>query len=157
MPRKYTSTEHLLKPDPKFGSLLASRFINCLMKGGKKTTAQRIFYDALALIAQRIKDKEPIEVFTQAVENVKPRVEVRSKRVGGATYQVPIEVSRKRQLSLSIRWILAACRGKRGRPVHRRLADELLAAYRGEGDSMKKRDDTHRMAEANKAFAHFAW
>ena len=127
------------------------------MKGGKKTTAQRIFYDALALIAQRIKDKEPIEVFTQAVENVKPRVEVRSKRVGGATYQVPIEVSRKRQLSLSIRWILAACRGKRGRPVHRRLADELLAAYRGEGDSMKKRDDTHRMAEANKAFAHFAW
>ena len=157
MPRKFNSTEHLLKPDPKYGSLLASRFINCLMKGGKKTTAQEIFYDALDLIGQRIKDKEPIEVFNQAIENVKPRVEVRSKRVGGATYQVPMEVTRKRQLSLALRWILGSSRGKRGRPMHRRLADELLAAYRGDGDAMKKRDDTHRMAEANKAFAHFAW
>ena len=157
MQRKFNSTEYLLKPDPKYGNLLASRFINCLMKGGKKTTAQEIFYDALDLIGQRIKDKEPIEVFNQAIENVKPRVDVRSKRVGGATYQVPMEVTRKRQLSLALRWILSTSRGKRGRPMHRRLADELLAAYRGDGDAMKKRDDTHRMAEANKAFAHFAW
>ncbi|MHC4861549.1 MAG: 30S ribosomal protein S7 [Planctomycetota bacterium] len=157
MPRKYTSTESLLKPDPKYGSLLASRFINCLMQDGKKSVAQRAFYAALDLIGERIKDKEPLEVFTQAVESVKPRVEVRSKRVGGATYQVPMEVSRKRQLSLSIRWILSSARGKKGRPMHRRLADEFMAAYRGEGEAMKKREDTHRMAEANKAFAHFAW
>jgi small subunit ribosomal protein S7 len=157
MPRKFTSTEYLLKPDPKYGNMLASRFINCIMKDGKKYAALAVFYDALDIIGQRIKEKEPLEVFTQAVENVKPRVEVRSKRVGGATYQVPMEVSRKRQLSLSIRWILAAARGKKGRPMHRRLGDELLAAYRGEGEAMKKRDDTHRMAEANKAFAHFAW
>ena len=157
MPRKFTSTAHLQKPDPRYGNMLVSHFINCLMKDGKKTTAQKVFYGALDMIGQRIKDKEPLEVFTQAIENVKPRVEVRSKRVGGATYQVPMEVSRKRQLSLAVRWILGSSRGKRGRPMHRRLADEFMAAYRGDGDAMKKREDTHRMAEANKAFAHFAW
>ncbi len=157
MPRKFNSTEHLLKPDPLCGDMLVSKFINCLMHGGKKTTAQRIFYQALDVIRERIRDKEPVEVFRQAVENVKPRVEVRSKRVGGATYQVPKEVNRKRQLSLAIRWILAVSRARKGRPMYRKLADELMAAYRGEGESIKKRDDTHRMAEANKAFAHFAW
>ncbi len=157
MPRKFTSTEHLQRPDPRTGDMLVSKFINCLMHGGKKSTAQRVFYSALDLIAERIRDKEPLEVFRQSLENVKPRVEVRSKRVGGATYQVPMEVSRKRQQSLAIRWLLKAVRGKRGRPMDRRLADEFVAAYRGEGEAIKKREDTHRMAEANKAFAHFAW
>ena len=157
MPRKFTSTEPLLKPDPKHNSLLVSRFINCLMVDGKKSTAQRIFYGALDLVGQRIKDQQPIDVFNQALENVKPRVEVRSKRVGGATYQVPMEVSYKRRQSLAIRWILGAARGKRGRPMRSRLADELMGAYRREGEAIKKREDTHRMAEANKAFAHFAW
>jgi len=157
MPRKFTSTEHLQRPDPRTGDMLASKFINCLMHGGKKSTAQSVFYRALDMIAERIRDKEPLEVFKQALENIKPRVEVRSKRVGGATYQVPMEVSRKRQQSLAIRWLLKSVRGKRGRPMDRRLADELTAAYRGEGEAIKKREDTHRMAEANKAFAHFAW
>ncbi len=157
MPRKFTSTEHLQRPDPRTGDMLVSKFINCLMHGGKKSTAQRVFYSALDMIAERIRDKEPLEVFRQALENVKPRVEVRSKRVGGATYQVPMEVSRKRQQSLAIRWLLKSVRGKRGRPMDRRLADEFVAAYRGEGEAIKKREDTHRMAEANKAFAHFAW
>jgi small subunit ribosomal protein S7 len=157
MPRKFTSTEHLLRLDPRYEDPTVSKFVNCLMLDGKKTTAQKIFYDALELVATRIKDKEPIEVFQAAINNIKPRVEVRSKRVGGATYQVPMEVSRKRQLSLAIRWLLATVRGKKGRPAHRKLADELTAAYRGEGEAIKKREDTHRMAEANKAFAHFAW
>lgn len=154
MPRKFTSTEDLQRMEPRYGDPIATKFVNCLMQDGKKTTALTVFYDALDLIAERIKDREPIEVFNQAINNVKPRVEVRSKRVGGATYQVPMEVSRKRQLSLAIRWLLGAIRGKRGRPIHLRLADELLSAYRGEGEAIKKREDTHRMAEANKAFAH---
>jgi small subunit ribosomal protein S7 len=157
MPRKFTSTEPLQRPDPKYGDPLVSKFINCLMHGGKKSTAQRVFYRALDKVAERIRDKEPVDVFRQALENVKPRVEVRSKRVGGATYQVPMEVSRKRQQSLAIRWVLKTIRNKRGRPMDRRLSDEIVAAYRGEGEAIKKREDTHRMAEANKAFAHFAW
>ena len=157
MPRKFTSTEPLQRPDPKTGDMVVSKFINCLMRGGKKSTAQAVFYRALDMVAERIRDKEPLEIFRQALENIKPRVEVRSKRVGGATYQVPMEVSRKRQQSLAIRWLLKSVRSKRGRPMDRRLADELTAAYRGEGEAIKKREDTHRMAEANKAFAHFAW
>ena len=157
MPRKFTSTEDLQRPEPRYRDPVASKFINCLMRGGKKTTAQKLFYDALDIIGSRIKDKEPIEVFQQALTSVKPRVEVRSKRVGGATYQVPMEVSRKRQQSLAIRWILASVRKKRGRPMARRLADEFMAAYRGEGEAMKKREDTHRMAEANRAFSHYRW
>ena len=157
MPRKFTSTEPLQRPDPKTGDMVVSKFINCLMHGGKKSTAQAVFYRALDMVAERIRDKEPLEIFRQALENIKPRVEVRSKRVGGATYQVPMEVSRKRQQSLAIRWLLKSVRSKRGRPMDRLLADELTAAYRGEGEAIKKREDTHRMAEANKAFAHFAW
>jgi small subunit ribosomal protein S7 len=157
MPRKFNSTESLLKPDPRYQDLLVSRFVNCLMTGGKKSTAQRLFYDAMDIIGRRIKDREPVEVFRQAIDNIKPQVEVRSKRVGGATYQVPMEVSRKRQQSLAIRWLLAVIRKKKGRPMARRLADELMAAYRQEGEAIKKREDTHKMAEANKAFAHFAW
>jgi small subunit ribosomal protein S7 len=154
---KRTASAETLKPDPRHNSLLASKFINCLMWQGKKPTAQRIFYHALDQIKKRMPDADPIEVFKQAVEHVKPSVEVRSKRVGGATYQVPMQVNRNRQQSLSIRWIIQAARGKAGRPMYLRLADELMAAYRREGDAMTKRENTIKMAESNKAFAHFAW
>ena len=123
----------------------------------RKSIAQSVFYNALDEIKKRVPDQEPIEVFTQAVENVKPHVEVRSKRVGGASYQVPMQVNRSRQQSLAIRWILLAIREKKGRPTHLRLADELVAAFNREGAAVTRRENTHRMAEANKAFAHFAW
>jgi small subunit ribosomal protein S7 len=155
--KKRTAGHTMLKGDPRYGSKLASKFINCLMWEGKKATAQRIFYHALEQIQNRMKDANPIEVFTQAVEHVKPAVEVRSKRVGGATYQVPMQVNKTRQQSLAIRWIIGAARGKKGRPMYLRLADELMAAYRREGEAMTKRENTTKMADANKAFAHFAW
>jgi small subunit ribosomal protein S7 len=154
---RITSSRTQLKPDPLYNSLLASKFVNCLMWDGKKSTAQRVFYDALEVLRKRVSDREPIEVFTQAVENVKPQIEVRSKRVGGAAYQVPMQVSRGRQQSLAFRWILMAVREKKGRPTHLKLADELLAAYKKEGAAITRRENVHRMAEANKAFAHFAW
>jgi len=154
---RITASKKQLKGDPKYGSLLASKFINCMMWDGKKTVAQQVFYDALDLIGQRLKEAEPIEVFAQAVENVKPNIEVRSKRVGGASYQVPMQVNRNRQQSLAIRWILTACRDKKGRPMHEKLAGELISAYNREGAAMTRRENVHRMAEANKAFAHFAW
>ena len=154
---RITSSRKQLKPDPRFGSLLASKFVNCLMLDGKKSVALEIFYNALDVIKEKIGDVEPIEVFTQAVENVKPAIEVRSKRVGGAAYQVPMQVNRTRQQSLAIRWILLAVREKKGRATHLKLADELVAAYKREGASMTRRENIHRMAEANKAFAHFAW
>jgi len=154
---KRTASADTLMPDPVYGSKLASKFINCLMWGGKKPTAMRVFYGALDKIKGRMPDANPIDVFTQAVENVKPSVEVRSKRVGGATYQVPMQVKKERQQSLAIRWIIGAARGKSGRPMFERLADELMAAYRREGEAMTKRENTIKMAEANKAFSHFAW
>jgi small subunit ribosomal protein S7 len=154
---KRTASAETLKPDPVYGSKLASKFINCLMWEGKKGTAQRVFYDALEQIKKRMPDVNPVDVFTQAVEHVKPTVEVRSKRVGGATYQVPMQVNKNRQQSLAIRWIIGAARGKGGRPTFLRLADELMAAYRREGEAMTKRENTIKMAESNKAFAHFAW
>ena len=156
MPR-ITASRKQLKPDPRYGSLLAAKFVNCLMQDGKKSVAQNVFYDALDLIKKRVPDKEPIEVFTQAVENVKPNIEVRSKRVGGATYQVPTPVNYKRQQALSIRWILLAVRGRKGRPVAQSLAEEFIAAYKREGTAITTRENVHRMADANKAFAHFAW
>jgi len=136
---------------------LASKFINSMMWNGKKGVAQGIFYEALDRIREKGPDREPIEVFTQAVENVKPNLEVRSRRVGGASYQVPMQVNRNRQQSLAIRWILLACREKKGRPMAEKLAAELLAAFNREGAAMTRRENVHRMAEANKAFAHFAW
>jgi len=154
---RITASKKQLKGDPKYGSLLASKFINCMMWDGKKTVAQQVFYDALDLISQRLKEAEPIDVFTQAVENVKPNIEVRSKRVGGASYQVPMQVNKNRQQSLAIRWLLMACREKKGRPMHEKLANELISAYNREGTAMTRRENVHRMAEANKAFAHFAW
>lgn len=157
MASKRTASYTKLAPDPVYNSKLVSKFINCLMWQGKKATAQRIFYQAMEQIRSRLKDVDPLEVFTQAVENVKPPIEVRSKRVGGANYQVPMQVNKTRQQSLSIRWIIGAARAKTGRPMYLRLADELIAAYRREGEAMTKRDNTIKMAEANKAFAHFAW
>jgi small subunit ribosomal protein S7 len=154
---RITASRATLAPDPKYGSLLASKFINSMMWSGKKSTAQQIFYDALEIIREKIPDRDPLEVFTTAVENVKPNIEVRSKRVGGASYQVPMQVNRNRQQSLAIRWILGACREKKGRPMHEKLAAELIAAYNREGTAYTKRENVHRMADANKAFAHFAW
>ena len=154
---KITASRESLIPDPKFGSLLASKFINCLMHDGKKSIAQRIFYDAMGIVAEKITGAEPIEVFNRAIDNVKPAVEVRSKRVGGAAYQVPMQVNRNRQQSLGIRWVLQAVRDKKGRPTHQKLAEEIIAAYKREGAAVTKRENVHRMADANKAFAHFAW
>ena len=154
---RITASRKQLKPDPRFGSLLASKFINCLMQDGKKSVAQRVFYDALDILKERIPEEEPIEVFNQAIENVKPGIEVRSKRVGGSTYQVPMQVNRVRQQSLSFRWILMAVHDKKGRPTAQKLADELGSAYKREGAAMTRRENVHRMADANKAFAHFAW
>ncbi len=154
---KITASRSSLRPDPKFQSMLAGKFINCLMYDGKKSTAQRVFYDALETISEKITDRPAIEVFEQALENIKPFIEVRSKRVGGASYQVPMQVNRARQQSLAIRWLLIAVREKKGRAAHQKLAEEVLAAYRKEGSAMSRRENTHRMADANKAFAHFAW
>lgn len=154
---RITASRKQLKPDPVHGSEVASKFINVLMWDGKKTVAQAVFYNALTEISKRVKDAEPIDVFHQAIENVKPQIEVRSKRVGGASYQVPMQVNRARQQALAFRWVLGAVRDKKGRPTHLKLAEELAAAYNKEGAAMTKRENTHRMAEANKAFAHFAW
>ena len=157
MAKKFTASVSQLKPDPVYKSKLVSKFINCLMLDGKKNTAQKVFYDAMDVISKKITDTTPLEVFETAINNVKPLLEVRSKRVGGASYQVPMQVKSKRQLSLGFRWILAACRGKKGKPMSHRLASELMDAYRKEGNAMTTRENVHRMAEANKAFAHFAW
>jgi small subunit ribosomal protein S7 len=157
MSKKFTASSWQLKPDAKYNSKLVAKFVNCLMWGGKKSIAYKVFYDAMDIIAGRIKDTPPLEVFEQAVANVKPMLEVRSKRVGGASYQVPMQVRPKRQQSLGFRWILAAARGKKGKPMSIRLASELMDAYRKEGAAMTTRENVHRMAEANKAFAHFAW
>lgn len=157
MVRKFTASRKTLKPDTRFDSLLVSKFINCLMHDGKKSVATCAFYRAMEIIEKQIPEESPVDVFTQAVENVKPAIEVRSKRVGGATYQVPTPVSHRRQQALSIRWILEAARGRKGRPIDRSLADEFMAAFRREGTAMTKRENVHRMADANKAFSHFAW
>jgi len=154
---RITSSKKMLAPDPVHKSLLAGKFVNSMMWSGKKSVAMQVFYQALDLIGKKVKEAPPIDVFTQAVENVKPNIEVRSKRVGGASYQVPMQVNRTRQQSLAIRWILLSCREKKGKPMHVRLADELTAAYKREGAAMTRRENVHRMAEANKAFAHFAW
>ncbi|MFW6154540.1 MAG: 30S ribosomal protein S7 [Planctomycetota bacterium] len=158
MPGKsFTRSAEQLQPDPRYGSKTVSKFINYLMWDGKKSVAQRIFNDAMDIIASKITDVEPIEVFETALNNVKPAIEVRSKRVGGQNYQVPMQVNRKRQQSLAIRWILQAVRGGAGSPTSQRLAAELMAAYKREGTAMQTRTNVHRMADANKAFAHFAW
>jgi len=157
MPRNYKSTATLTKPDPKFGSILATKIINKLMWGGKKSTAQAIFYEALDLAQKRLPEvTDQTEIFTKAIENVRPMVEVRSKRVGGANYQVPREVRRNRQQSLAIRWLVDNARKKKGKPMARRLAEEMADAFQGTGASVQWKEAVHKMAEANKAYSHYA-
>lgn len=158
MPKRRTKSDEQLKPDPMYGSKVLSRFINCMMRDGKKSVAQRMVYDAMDEIEKRTKGNPPaIEVFEKAVEQVRPAVEVRSKRVGGTNYQVPMQVNRRRQQSLAFRWIIQSVRSESGRPTYQRLARELMDASKGDGKAMNTREQVHRMANANKAFAHFAW
>jgi len=157
MAKKFTASSAVLRPDSQFNSKLVSKFINCMMWGGKKTAAQNVFYGAMEIVTEKIKEVPPLEIFETAINNVKPSLEVRSKRVGGASYQVPMQVNPKRQQSLAFRWILASARGKKGKPMAQRLANELADAYNRTGGAMTMRENVHRMAEANKAFAHFAW
>ena len=157
MPRKYKSLDYLLKPDPKYSDKLMGRFINNIMTKGKKTIAQKVFYHSLEILEKKITDTTVIETFNKAVNNVKPIMEVKSKRIGGATYQVPTEVTPDRQISLAIRWLIEAARKKKGKPFEIRLADELSAAYKNEGDAINTKINVHKMAEANKAFAHFGF
>lgn len=145
------------KPDRKFESFEVSKFINSIMKDGKRNTASKIFYEAMDDIKETAKVENPIEVLKQALENVAPIMEVRSKRIGGANYQVPKEVRPERRQALAIRWILESARAGKGKPMREKLATEILAASRNEGESIKKRENTHRMAESNKAFAHLSW
>jgi small subunit ribosomal protein S7 len=157
MAKQFTASAKQLKPDARFGSVLASKFINCLMHDGKKSVAQAVFYSAIDIVKKKLPEEDPLGVFSTALENVKPSIEVRSRRVGGANYQVPTPVNSKRRQTLAIRWILLATRGKKGRPMDVRLAEEFVAAFRREGTAMTTRENVHRMADANKAFAHFAW
>ena len=156
MARRRRAEKRSVTPDPKFNSELVAKIINYVMERGKKTTAERIVYGALTTIDEKMTE-DPLEVLIRAVDNMKPRVEVKSRRVGGATYQVPVEVNRDRQLALAIRWMISSSKGRRGIPMQRAVAMELMDAYNNQGNVIKKKDDTHRMAQANKAFAHYAW
>jgi small subunit ribosomal protein S7 len=153
----------MLLPDPRYDSRIVSKFVNCLMWDGKKSAAIRIFYGAMDEIRRRMEGRDgggnrnELDVFLEALDNVKPYLEIQSRRVGGATYQVPVKVGQERATALAFRWIIGAARGKKGRPMYIKLADELMAAFRREGEAVTKRDNTHKMAEANKAFAHFAY
>jgi small subunit ribosomal protein S7 len=155
--RRKQATKIELNPDPRYGSVLVSKFVNNLMFGGKKSTAQTIFYTAMDLAAKELKKENPLEIFEQAIKNTSPLLEVKSKRVGGANYQVPYEVKGKRKESLSMRWIIGATRKGKGKETAEKLAKELMDAYNNTGEAVKKKEETHRVAEANRAFAHFAW
>lgn len=154
--RKRRAEKRFIKPDPKYNDLLVAKFINYIMWDGKKTTARKVVYGSFDLMEQKTK-KPAIETFKKAVSNVQPLVEVRSRRVGGATYQVPMEVRSERRIALAFRWLKSYSRDRKDKTMVEKLAAELMAAANGEGSSVKKKDDVHRMAEANKAFAHFKW
>jgi len=156
MPRRREVTKRDILPDPKYGSKLVAKFINNIMRKGKKSVAERTLYDAFEIIGQRTK-KDPVETFKKALDNVKPVIEVKSRRVGGSTYQVPVEVRSDRQLALATRWIIAYAEARSEKSMTLKLAGELLDAANNRGASVKKKEDTHRMAEANKAFAHYRW
>jgi len=156
MPRRREVAKRVILPDPKFHDQLVAKFVNALMLDGKKSTAEKIVYGAFDLIKSRTGD-EPVEVFRKAIENVRPTVEVKSRRVGGSTYQVPVEVRSERRNALAMRWIVSYARGRGEKTMQERLAGEFLDAAGNRGSSVKKREDTHRMAEANKAFAHYRW
>ena len=156
MPRRRGVPHRPVAPDPVFGDQVVTRFMNKIMLDGKKSTAEQIVYGAFEVIEQRTGD-DPVKVFRRAIENVMPMVEVKSRRVGGSTYQVPIEVRNDRRLALAMRWIIGYARSRKGRPMHERLANELIEASHNRGNAVKKKEDTHRMAEANKAFSHYRW
>ena len=155
--RRRSAEKRQALPDPKYNSPMVSRFVNMVMSEGKKAVAEKIVYGAFDVLSQKIQEDTPLKVFNKAIENVRPRLEVKPRRVGGATYQVPVEVSVVRGSSLAMRWIRDFARVKKGKPMMMKLADELLAAYKAEGSAIKKRDETHKMAEANKAFSHLRW
>lgn len=155
--RRPVKNRNIVGPDLKYGSIRVEKFINSVMWDGKKSTARKVVYDALDIIKDKQKLENPLELFETAIRNVGPMMEIRSRRVGGANYQVPREVRPERKNALAFRWILLAARSGKGKPMAEKLATELIAAANNEGSAIKKRDDTHRMAEANKAFAHFAW
>ena len=156
MGRRRKASKREMLPDRKYNSLEISRFINLMMYDGKKSTTRASFYQTMDIIAEKTKEN-PIAVFKKALDNARPRVEVRSRRIGGATYQVPMEVPSARSISLAIRWMLEIIRKRKGKPMSEKLAGELLDAYKGEGETIKRRDEVHRMAEANRAFAHYRW
>ena len=156
MSRRHSAEKRIILPDAKFGDLVISKFMNNLMYDGKKSAAERIVYGALSRIEDKLK-RAPVEAFHEAVENVKPSVEVRSRRVGGATYQVPVEVRPERREALALRWIISASRNRNENTMEERLAAELMGAVGERGNAVKKKDDTHKMAEANKAFSHYRW
>ena len=154
MPRKGRVTKRKITPDPRYNDQIVAKFVNCVMRRGKKSLAESIFYDSLDIINKSTK-KDSLEVFKQALDNVKPVLEVKSKRIGGATYQVPVEVSSDRRTSLAMRWIINYAKARKGKSMCERLAQEIIDASKGEGTSVKKKEDVHKMAEANKAFAHY--
>lgn len=155
--RRRRAEKRPVTPDPKYSSELVSRFVNVVMICGKKQTAENIVYGALDIVQQKITEEQVLKAFAKAVENVRPKVELKARRVGGATYQVPIDVAPLRGTSLALRWIRDIARKKKGKPMMQKVADELIAAYKQEGAAIKKRDEMHKMAEANKAFSHFRW
>ena len=157
MSRRRAVEKRPIDPDPRFNSVLVSKFTNSLMERGKKSVAQRIFYGAMNIVEEKVKDEDPLTIFEEAMEKVRPRVEVKSRRVGGATYQVPMEVRQTRRNALAIRWIISYARSRSGKSMAEKLAAEVMDAYNNRGAAVKKKDDTHRMAEANKAFAHYRW
>jgi small subunit ribosomal protein S7 len=155
--RRKVKNRNIAGVDPRYDSLTLGKFINYVMWDGKKSTARTVVYDMLDVLKEKSGNENPLEVFDTAIKNVSPQVEVRSRRVGGANYQVPYEIRQDRRTFLAMNWIIAAARNKKGKPMHLKLSDEILAAMKGEGEAMKKRENTHKMAEANKAFAHMAW
>jgi small subunit ribosomal protein S7 len=157
MSRRRQATKRPVPNDAKFSSPLVSRLVNTVMRGGKKSTAQRIVYGAFDSIAEKNPASNPLEILQRAVDNAKPRLEIKARRVGGATYQVPVEVAAERQFSLALRWLVDLADGRKGTPMRDALASEIMDAYQGQGNAIRKRDEVHKMAQANKAFAHFRW
>ena len=155
--RRRTALKREVIPDPKFNNKTVSRFINMLMLDGKKWNAEKIVYGSLELVVQKTQKSDAMEILTKAIDNVRPLLELKSRRVGGATYQIPVEVRGDRGASLALRWIRNAARGRKGKPMQQRLADEILDAYNGQGTAVKKREEIHKMAEANRAFSHYRW
>ena len=155
--RRGRTEKRVTPPDPRFGSRLVQRFVHMVMIGGKKSIAERIVYGAIDLASQKLNNQDPLAVFQKAVENARPLVEVKSLRVGGATYQVPVELRQDRGIFLALKWLRDFARGRAGKPMKEKLAEELMAAYQGQGSAVKRKEDIHRMAEANQAFSHYRW